>query len=465
MLQKSDASNNLRKAVKFNAIAIILFISIFVIQLISQGKRAASNYNLVLITIDTLRADHLGCYGYPRKTSPTIDALAGEGTLFTNTIAQRGLTWPSLTSIMTSLYPVEHEVRDNGMQLNGSKIGLAQILKSKGYTCAAFLTNAYQATWRGFDCKKGSDDREVTGQAIGWLKSHHGKKLFLWVHYLAPHKPYAPPMPYKNLFDPDYKGNMDGSDKQLNEITIKKIALSKEDLNHIISLYDGEIAFVDDQVAQVIDTIRKLKIKNKTLIVISADHGEDLYQHNLYFYHAASIYESSLRIPLIFSLPGVIPSNIKINKLVESIDIAPTILEILGISSPGSFQGTSLTPLFKNRDIFLGDAYSEWKDKILSVRTSNYWYIYNPTDYHPTCIDGGDYNTYVIEQEELYDIKNDPVESSNIAKIKPGIVQILRNKILDWKKKHSWYIDELKNKDYEIESGLKEYLKSLGYIN
>jgi arylsulfatase A-like enzyme len=432
----------------------------------SQGKRAVSNYNLVLISIDTLRADHLSCYGYPKKTSPTIDALAGEGALFTNIMAQRSVTWPSLTSIMTSLYPVEHGVRDNGIQLNGSKSSLAQILKKKGYTCAAFLTAVYRAKWEGFDCKKGGHDHEVTAQAIEWLKSYHDKKLFLWIHYFAPHKPYEPSMPYKNLFDPRYKGNMDGSTKQLDEIALKKIKLSKEDLNHIISLYDGEIAFVDDQITHLINAIRKFNIKDKTLIVIVSDHGEDLYQHNFYFYHAASIYESSLRIPLIFNLPRVIPGGIKINKLVESIDIAPTILEILGISSPRSFRGTSLAPLFKNRDISLDEAYSEWNDKMLSVRTADYRYIYNPENFHPPIfIDDGDYNTYVIEQEELYDIKNDPLESYNIAKIKPKIALILRNKTLDWKKKHSWQINELKNKDYKIGKELKEYLKSLGYIN
>lgn len=467
MLQKLDASNNLRKIVKFSVIVIILFLSIFVFQLISCGKRAANNYNLVLITIDTLRADHLGCYGYSRKTSPAIDTLAGEGTLFINTIAQRGLTWPSLTSIMTSLYPVEHGIRINGMQLKYYKISLAEILKTRGYTCAAFLTNACQATWNGFDYKKKADDKDIkiTVQAIKWLKSHCDKKLFLWIHYIAPHRPYAPPMPYKNLFDQDYKGNMNGSSKQLDEIALKKIALSKEDLNHIISLYDGEIAFVDDQIKYLISTIRKLNIKDKTLIVITADHGEDLYQHNFYFYHAASIYESSLQIPLIFNLPGVIPKNIKINKVVESIDIAPTILEILGIPSPRNFHGTSLMPLFKNRDIFLGDAYSEWQDKILSIRTDSHRFIYNPSNFHPICIDGGNYNSYVIEQEELYDIKNDPAESANIVKMKPKIAQTLRNKILNWKKKHSWHTDQLKNNDYKIESRLKENLKSLGYIN
>lgn len=431
-----------------------------------QDNRAASNYNLVLISIDTLRADHLSCYGYPRKTSPTIDALAGEGVLFTNMMAQRSSTWPSLTSIMTSLYPVKHGVRLNGMKLSYQKTSLAQVLKNKGYTCAAFLTNVYRATWEGFDYKRKGYDRENTVQAIDWLRSNHHKKLFLWVHYLSPHSPYRPPMPYKDRFDPDYKGNINGSTEQLNEITNKKITLSKEDLNHIISLYDGEIAFVDDQISGLINAVRELNIKDKTLIVILADHGEDLYQRNFYFYHSASIHESSLRIPLIFSMPAVVPTGLKINKLAESIDIAPTILKILGISPPKSFQGTSLTPLFRNKDIFLGDAYSELKDQILSVRTREYRYIYNPANYHPIiCIGGAEYISLAIGQEELYDIESDPLESRNIAKIKPKIAQILRNKILDWQKQHSWYLDELKNKDDMIEDDLKEYLKSLGYIN
>jgi len=392
---------------------LLLILIIVSVSLYNQKKNA---YNLVFISVDTLRPDHLGCYGYTRNTSATIDEFAKDGVLFTNALVQRGQTWPSLTSIfMTSLHPVSHGVRDNGMMLTEGKISLAEVLKDNGYSCASFLANAPRAVWRGFEHQGQGNDNEVNDQAIKWLKNNSKKKIFLWIHYLAPHDPYAPPEPFDRLFDKEYKGEMDGSRANLYNITLNKIDLLPPDLNHIISLYDGEIAYIDHKIKQLINTIKELDLEDKTLIVFTSDHGEDLYQHNYYFQHAASIYNSTLKIPLIFKMPGIISSGEKINEVVESIDIAPTILKLLDIPAPKSFQGINLYPLLEGKDIIPKDAYAEWQDKIVSIRTDKFRYIYNPKGFHPKAIKNFE---YYYEKEELYNIKEDPDESLNIAKIK-----------------------------------------------
>ncbi len=457
---------------KFIIIFPVLLL-IFVIISLTLYNQKTSGYNVVFISVDTLRPDHLGCYGYARNTSPTIDEIASKGSLFTNVIAQRGQTWPSLTSIMTSLYPVSHGVRENGMMLAEGKISLAEILRDNGYSCASFLANSYYAKWRGFEHQEHGRDNEITTMAIKWLKNNSKKKIFLWIHYIAPHDPYDPPEPYKTLFDPDYKGNINGSREQLYKITLNKIGLRKNDLNHIISLYDGEIASIDNEIKKLINVLRQLKLEDKTLIVFTADHGEDLYQHNFYFQHGASIHDSTLKIPLLFKMPGIISSGKKIDKTVESIDIAPTILNLLEISPQSNFEGTSLYPLIEGKDIKLNDAYSEWQNKIVSVRTDNFKYIYNPTGYHPKPLKELE---YFYEKEELYNIKEDPNESLNIAKVNPEVSNNLREKILNWEKNYSWNKDMEKDYSKEVPKSLQKLrdniakkleqrLKTLGYIN
>lgn len=447
---------------------------IFCFILFLFGRWVINNYwrsyksypNVILISIDATRADHLSCYGYKRKTSPTIDKLANEGVLFSNMFVQRGLTWPSLTSIMTSLYPVNHGVRDNGQMLSPSIISLAEILKNNGYICSAFLANAGGGVWRGFDYKISThlDDVKITQEAIKWLKNNSKKRIFLWIHYFQPHKPYQPPKPYNNIFDPDYAGEMNGSHKQMDEITLNKIKLNEADLNHILSLYDGSILFVDEQIKQLLTAIKSLGIEKNSLIIVTADHGEDLYQHNFYFYHVASIYDSSLHVPFIIRLPNKVPKNMRIAEVVESIDIAPTTLELVNIPAPRCFEGVSLTPFIfsKNKTNNFSYAYSEWKDKILSIRTDRYRYIFNP-GFHPKCIEGATEDTYPIEKEELYDIIKDPKESNNIISTNPDIAYELMKKLSDWYNFKRWLAGYNKQ-DKKVPEHIKQHLRSLGYL-
>ena len=448
------------------SIVVIVVMLNVCIQVYSSIKRPEGP-NIIFITVETLRADHLSCYGYARKTTPAIDSVAKRGVLFSNMFAQRALTWPSLASIMTSSYPVDHGVRDNGQLLSPSILTMAEILKNNGYRCGAFLAHGVGANWKGFDCIGEAlyRDKEITERAIGWLKNNFNKKIFMWMHYWEPHRPYQPPEPYDSLFDPDYKGSMNGSIEQMDLIALNKTELDADDLNHMVSLYDGSILFVDDQIKRVIETIKELGLEKNSLIIISADHGEDLYQHNCYFNHYASIYDSSLRIPFIIKLQDGIPENKQIDEVVESINIAPTILELARIPVPGHFEGRSLVPLIYSKND-RGDfkrAYSEWEDKMLSVRTDKYRYIYNPCDYHPRKVAGATEHTYPVEREELYDILEDPGESDNIVSASRDVAEGLMNDLKDWNNFQFW-TRGIMEKAKEAPEHVKRQLRAVGYL-
>jgi arylsulfatase A-like enzyme len=432
-----------------------------------EKPKAQPKYNFLLITVDTLRADHLSCYGYKKKTSPNIDQLAREGVLFRLDIAQRGMTWPSLTSIQTSMYPHTHGVRDNGDKLDPTKITIAEILKRQGYTTGAVLRNMLNAPNRGFDTKrliKGrTGEGAATQAAIRWLKANSKKPFYLWVHYMAPHRPYAPPPPFDTKF-----GSTDAikADKKLDDITLNKLHVSEKELDDIRSLYDGEIAYDDSEIGSILATLNDLGLKEKTLVVFSADHGEELYDHNFYFYHGCSIYDSVLHVPLIMRLPDVIPERRKIPTMVQSIDIAPTVFDFLSLPRSPTFEGRSLKDLILSpkRNFDPAFAYSEIEDKIFSIRTNEYRYIYNPTLLHPI---GDPYNTvgderskgYIIRKEELYDIVEDPLEQKDLMKEDPKDAAELQQQLLKWMQKA-----KTPYKHQQMDEKTMEELKSLGYI-
>ncbi len=459
-----------------------------VLVLACGGERGARR-NLLLISIDTLRADHLSAYGYERETSPAIDALAREGVLFENLIAQRGSTWPSLTSILTSMYPRSHGVRANGTQLDASKRILAEWLQERGYATGAFLTNMTTAPNRGFDVKpeipKGADrDLRATRTALRWIRGQRERPFFAWLHLMAPHHPYRPSGSLPEGFDTGYRGELDGSHETLHGIYVRRDALSQAELEHIVSLYDADIAQADAHVKQLLDGLDRAGLAESTLVVFVSDHGEELYEHNHYFFHAYSIYESVLRIPLILRLPGVLPAGLRVSDVVETVDIAPTILQLLGIPRPSAFEGRSLTErIFEGLDATqgreaaaqraegerrwaparLGAAFSELGPEITSVRTGRWHYIRNPgglTSPGTAAGDDGHQPHFRIETEELYDVSDDPWETRNLARERPEVAASLRRRLETWLgPREDRYRVEALRPETEAE------LRALGYLD
>jgi arylsulfatase A-like enzyme len=452
------------------ATGILLLVAVALTVVLVLGRRSPpAPRGVLLITVDTLRPDHLGCYGYPRATSPAIDALAAGGVTYTAALAPRGQTWPTLASILTGLYPVTHGVRKNGQMPDPSLETLPEILGRRGFTCAAFLANSGQARWAGFapyvDMR--DQDARLSSQARGWLRAVAGKRFFLWIHYFSPHRPYQPPPPFDTRFDRDYVGVIDGSIEQMERITAKRIDLPERDLAHMLALYDGEILYMDRLVGGLLAAVRELGLDESVLVVLTADHGEDLYERNYYFSHSASVYDSSLRIPLIFRWSGRLAPGSERPGIVEATDIAPTILELVGCPLPPTIAGVSLTGQLLGEEPAASDrcAFGELEDRVVTLRDRDHRYVYNPTDFDfPVGGDKWPEAVYPLEARELYLLGVDPQERHNVAAELPAVADELERRVRDWQAEHLWEEASRRHARRAIPEELRRSLEALGYV-
>ncbi len=445
--------------------AAILAVLLFC--LAACDRAPPTDWNVVLITVDTLRADHLSAYGYDRETSPRIDALARDGVRFRHTIVPRGQTWPTIASLFTSLHPRSHGVRENGYPLAEGTLTLTRLLKRAGYTTAAFLTNMITAKHRDFDHLErfvpGDRDAAALREVLPWLGRHRDERFFLWVHLVGPHDPYVPAQRFAERFNTGYRGPIDGG-QVLRRVHRKRTDLPPKAVAHVVSLYDGEIAQVDERIGAILDEIDAQGLRASTLVVLTSDHGEELYQHNHFFLHAWSIYDSVLRVPLVLRLPGVLPAGKRVDGVIRIEDVAPTILELVGVTTPESFEGESLLPAIR-----AGSAdssrfvISELGPGIVSLRSDRWHYIYNPKGYSsPATIDGdrGDRGLFQIETEELYDVARDPRETRNLAADRPEVAAELRERAERWLAE-----DESDFQPYDVNPQLLEELRAMGYVD
>jgi choline-sulfatase len=331
--------------------------------------------NVVLIIVDTLRSDHLGCYGYHRDTSPHIDSLAAEGLLFLNVTAGEPWTLPSMATIFTGLLPLEHNARRRGDSYYGlspDAVTVTELLHRNGYTTAAFFNvifmNADFGFHQGFDhfdCHNAlgtSEDRDAgqTVEAIfSWLDtSYRGGPLFLAVHFYDPHLTYDPPEPYAGMWrDPSYTGEFDsswGQRETVVEVNRGEITLEGEDLYNLIALYDGEIAWTDSQTGRLLAGLRERGITEDALVIVVADHGEEFLDHGK-MGHAHTLYQELINVPMIISGPGFQRGSVcSVNA--SQADILPTILTWTGIETPDGVWGRDLlhAPRDTARTVFSG---------------------------------------------------------------------------------------------------------------
>jgi choline-sulfatase len=355
--------------------------------------------NLVIVTIDTLRADHLHCYGYQKIETPVLDHLAERGVLFENAVAQAPLTPPSHASIFTGQYPTVHHVRNTGgFILPGSARPLARILQEEGWDTAAFISSAVLKKAIGFNNGFGVYDDQMPRQgkkeefsedperragdtvdrAIHWLNTQSGKPYFLWVHLYDPHMPYKPPGPFREK----YKGRP----------------------------YDGEIAYTDHELGRLLDAVGKKAPAGKTITAILSDHGESLSEHGE-FSHGVFLYDATLHIAFIMAGPQI-PAGVRVKQQVRSIDFLPTALGLLGKKAPDNIQGSSLVPAFSGETVPTEISYEEtlypklalgWAE-LRGIRTNHWKYIHAP-------------------KPELYDLGRDPGETTNVIQQHPAEVE------------------------------------------
>jgi arylsulfatase len=338
------------------------------------AKRApATQYNLLLISIDTCRADHLKCYGYNQDTSPHLDQLAREGVLFENLTAAASWTRPSHMTMFTSLYPSVHGVQNVGdqIQLGEGVPTLARCLAENGYVTAAFVTGpVLNHRWgfnRGFQLYDdftvsqlvpnveehvpghltGLDHQVtnpvITNLATQWLKEHSGENFFLFLHYWDCHNDYLPPAPFDRKFDPEYKGKEDGRGIFFRQKDITAY-ISVMDLAHIVALYDGSIAYTDEHVGKILQLLQDLRLSEKTLVIVLSDHGEAFLEHGRLL-HGNTLYEEEVHVPMIMRLPGVIPAGKRVAGNVSHVDLMPTALGLLQVAAPPKIQGIDLSPM------------------------------------------------------------------------------------------------------------------------
>lgn len=431
-----------------------------------------SRPSVLLITIDTLRADHVGAYGYARARTPNLDRLAERGILFREVIAPHVLTGPSHASILTGLLPETHGVLLNGERLPHAVSTLADAFGAEGYATAAFASSfttsdracglpsrfsAYdddlrRAHWLPSDAYRGAlllkafkvvltrsgvdfswpvyrPGAETADIAIAWLSEQARTPFFAWVHLFDPHLPYKPPAAHLTEIDRAYQGPASGEWYVLDPADHTAIVSSTENLDHMIALYDAEIAYADEQVGRLVDKALDVADNGNLLTIVTADHGEQMGEHGLFW--SRDLYEPTVRVPLIWMLPtGTTAAVNEVSTPVRLIDIAPTVLDLVGIPDDPSFDGASLAGLVRGETGEPpGPAYSltfyassEFRRRSVSVRDRGWKLIWRA----PGWSNGKAGRWDDTAREELYDLSQDPSEERNVVDKGSAILDELR---------------------------------------
>ncbi|HMD18254.1 MAG TPA: sulfatase-like hydrolase/transferase [Terriglobales bacterium] len=436
---------------------LLLILTAFTVLYAAAQTPAKPALNVVLITIDTLRADHLGCYGYKQIKTPNIDALAADGVLFERAFAVVPVTLPSHSSMLTGTYPMLSGMHDfSGNKLSPLQPTLASVLKQAGYQTGAVIGAAVLDSRfglnQGFDFyydhfefsrldEANLDEMERPGNivadvALNWLEKDQlvkspQKKFFLWMHLYDPHFPYHPPEPYSR----DYAAQP----------------------------YDGEIAFADEQVGRLLRFLKEKGIYQNTVIVLCGDHGESLGEHGEKT-HGFFIYNATMHVPLIIRLPEQLPGQLPEKTVartladpVSLVDIMPTVLEAIGLQVPSQVQGRSLLREIR-RDPSAPDAPAN-RERTLYGETFLPRIHFNWSELRAS--ENTRYHFIDAPRPELYDLAKDPGEVHNLFAEKKAVAEEMRSKLVGMIRDYSAG-KELAEKT-GLDPALMERLKSLGY--
>jgi arylsulfatase A-like enzyme/tetratricopeptide (TPR) repeat protein len=397
--------------------------------------------NLLVITLDTTRADRTGPYGYQGVETPTLDRLARDGVLFEHTMAAAPLTCPAHCSIFTGKFPPDHGVRDNGgFFLSPKQLTLATLLKRRGFqtgaVVAAFVLDRKWGIGEGFDTYVDKFDvaesrgthvgvirrpgNEVVDLALPWLEKVKGQRFFAWLHFYDPHAPYEPPEPFKTRYS-----------------------------EHP---YLGAIAFMDSQLARVIDFLERNGLMEKTVIAVIGDHGESLGQHGEES-HAFFVYEATTRVPFIIRAPFERLRGRRVADPVRSVDLMPTVLDLMGIPAPGGIQGVSLAPLMTGaRSTMDLEGYAEALYPLhhFGWSETRAWRV-------------GRYKAIDAPRPEFYDLSRDPHETTNLyaerRTVADGMIARLREIERDAPRD-----DSVAKAAPEVDPETRARLAALGYV-
>ena len=425
-----------------------------------SGAHRDDRPNLLIVSLDTLRARNVGAYGYARDTTPFFDAFARRGTLFETAITTSVTTGPSHMSLFTGLYPVNHGMRSGKEFKHPDAVTLTTLLRDTGYHTAAFTENGFLVRRFGFgqgfsEYTENKGTRRATPgeirvtfpQATRWIEKRAREPFFAFVHTYEVHSPFWPPAPYSKLFEGD---GLPGADTQL-------MVDARDN-------YDREIRFVDDMLRELLESLEAQGVLERTLVVVVSDHGEEFHEHGRY-QHGGAVYEEALRIPLVVVGPGV-RADRRIRAQVSLIDVFPTVLDLLGVESAEPLDGVSLAPALRGgaeppeRTLFAEAnapkrwirpfAGEDWNPPLVAVRSQDEKFIvHRPRQ-------GG-----AVEPSERYDLATDALERTPLP-IDPETrarVDALVDRYLAGRKQRE------ASPEQPLEPELRERLHALGYLD
>jgi arylsulfatase A-like enzyme len=382
---------------------------------------------IIVIDIGTLRADHLGCYGHERNTSPNIDALAGESVLFEWAFGQAPNTAPSQASIFTGLYPATHGMAAEGARLPEEAVTLAEALAEQGYSTSAFVDGGYLSSdfgldqgFESYDNSRGAGLAAIGPKAIAWLEAHASETFLLLIHTYDVHAPYSSPDEYREQS-------------------------SEQGEPEAETLYDAEIRFVDDWIGRLMAKIGELGLEERATIVLVADHGDEFREDGSSAHE--TLYTGVTRVPMMVRLPRALHAG-AIPPVVETIDLMPTLLELSGAPQPPGIQGRSLLPLIlgEGEPPYIAYGESVFFGGQRSVAMGGY---------HMILSEAGD-------GVELFNYLDDPLEHTDLSAQEPDHIEVLRRKLADWEELVARAA--LGRETAPMDEDTLEQLRSLGYV-
>jgi len=400
-------------------------------------RRSLAGVNVVYVVLDAARARQFGCYGYPRATTPEIDRIAAEGVVFEHAFTPAVYTLGAMASVWTSQYPDRHHAQVSyADRLPAGRLTLSEALGALGVKSAGFVLNPMAGKALGFDRgfgefvevfsaapesgSRGEGLRRVFPQ---WLSGRPPGRFFAYVHFREPHFPYDPGAPFSTQFGPDAPLTREQRrDKGwYTDVNQKRVRATPEEIAHLVRLYDGNLAYVDREVGLLRKALEQTGLWERTVLIVSADHGEQLHEHG-YISHSAQVHEESIRIPLVLRFPaGLGPTGVRVKELVDLLDLAPTVMDVFGLQGQGSwekaFQGQSLLPvIFGARGKPAVLSRTVWDRPVYALRDLRFKYIHDTR----------------TGQGRLFDLERDPREMRAIQAADPLRAAYYRESVEQW---------------------------------
>ncbi|MHC4217435.1 MAG: sulfatase [Planctomycetota bacterium] len=423
---------------------------------------AEPDVNVVLISIDTLRADHLGGYGYGPPTSPQFDQLCAQSVVFENAFAQAPSTLPSHASMFTSLLPSHHGAMwSTRTPLSDKVTTLAEILQARGYRTAGFhgggQVSGELGLGQGFDhyTEVRGRFRKTVSAAVQWLDQRPPGPFFLFLHTYEVHLPYGPPPRVLELFEEGYAGNLPDKItarqcRRINGSEDPPLEIGDADLDHIVAAYDAEIRSMDGALGRLVTSLADGGLLEDALVIFTSDHGEEFDEHGLVGMHSHTLYDELLHVPLVVKLPGGTHAGRRVRTLVRSIDLAPTVLDVLGLPPQPCFAGMTVMPLIESAGlsrVVVSQMDKKYDPPISALRTAE-WKLYE------------DRLFWRVYHARLFDLRTDPGEQRNVLASNFSVAGELADRLRQTESRRP----ALPGDPAELSPQLRQRLKSLGYL-